>query len=244
VQANYTWSHALDEISNAGFLPYNFNTNESVLNAQDPFNLRRYNYGNADYDTRNYFSLNYVWTTPVFRGWVGAIADWTVSGTVFARSGLPFTVIDSTASGVLAGFNYGAIGGTSIFANQVNPAPISCNRSAVTTPCFTTAQFTPATNGFGSQRRNQVYGPNFFDTDLTLTKNFKFPRWEGANLGIGFQFFNLFNHANFDQPNGDVQNPQLGLSTLTANTPTSILGSFLGGDASPRIIQVKASLSF
>ena len=27
VQANYTWSHALDEVSNAGFLPYTFNTN-------------------------------------------------------------------------------------------------------------------------------------------------------------------------------------------------------------------------
>ena len=61
VQANYTWSHALDEISNAGFLQYTLGTNTSVLSPQDPFNLRAYNYGNADYDTRHYFSLNYVW---------------------------------------------------------------------------------------------------------------------------------------------------------------------------------------
>lgn len=31
-QANYTWSHALDEVSNGGFLRYNFNTNNGVLN--------------------------------------------------------------------------------------------------------------------------------------------------------------------------------------------------------------------
>ena len=61
VQANYTWSHALDEISNAGFLQYAIATNQSILTPQDPFNLRAFNYGNADYDTRHYFSLNYVW---------------------------------------------------------------------------------------------------------------------------------------------------------------------------------------
>jgi hypothetical protein len=30
----------------------------------------------------------------------------------------------------------------------------------------------------------------------------------------------------------------------TVNTPTSILGSFLGGDASPRLIQFKGTLTF
>ncbi|HTV55971.1 MAG TPA: carboxypeptidase regulatory-like domain-containing protein, partial [Terriglobia bacterium] len=34
-QASYTWSHALDDISNGGFLPYNFDTNTSVLAPQD-----------------------------------------------------------------------------------------------------------------------------------------------------------------------------------------------------------------
>ena len=60
-QVNYTWSHALDEISNGGILPFNFNTNTSILNPVNPFNLRQ-NYGNADYDVRNYFSANYVWS--------------------------------------------------------------------------------------------------------------------------------------------------------------------------------------
>ena len=40
VQANYTWSHALDEISNGGILQFGQTTNFSPLNAFDPFNLR------------------------------------------------------------------------------------------------------------------------------------------------------------------------------------------------------------
>ncbi|HEY7097956.1 MAG TPA: carboxypeptidase regulatory-like domain-containing protein [Terriglobales bacterium] len=250
VQANYTWSHALDEISNAGFLQYNFATNTSVLNPSDPNNLRRLNYGNADYDTRHYLSLNYVWNTNYAKsGWLKLLTDWTVSGTLFSRSGLPYTAVDSNTTGVLNGFNYFTTAGFNVFANTTI-GPVSCDRGALTTPCVTSTvntpggQFSPAVNGFGNQRRNQLYGPNFFDTDLTLMKNFKIPRWEGSNLGIGFQFFNVLNHANFDQPVGDIFDPQFGQINNTVSVPTSILGSFLGGDASPRVIQLKASLSF
>jgi hypothetical protein len=245
LQANYTWSHALDEISNAGFLPYNFLTNTSVLSPQDPYKLRLYNYGNADYDNRHYFSLSYVWDTPWHHGWVGALADWTVSGTIFARTGLPFTVIDSATNGTLLGQNYGNSGpGPTIFANYLGGAPTSCGKSAITTPCLTTAEFSPADTGFGNQRRNQFYGPGYFDTDLSVMKNFPIPRWESAKFSLGVQAFNLFNHPNFDQPIADVANPQLGSIVETVNTPTSALGSFLGGDASPRLIQLRASLSF
>ena len=248
VQANYTWSHALDEISNAGFLQYGIATNESVLSPQDPFNLRRYNYGNADYDTRHYFSLNYVWNTPKIAGWKGVLADWTVSGTVFARSGLPFTVIDGNATANLGAFNYGGAlnaAGAFVFANNLGGAPPSCGSDAVTTPCLTSAMFSPADTGFGQQRRNQFYGPKFFDTDMSIMENFRIPHWEGAKLSAGAQFFNLFNHPNFDQPVADIANPsQFGTIISTVNTPTSILGSFLGGDASPRLIQLKASITF
>ena len=247
VQANYTWSHALDEISNAGFLQYNFGTNISVLSPQNPFNLRGFNYGNADYDTRHYFSLNYVWQVPHFWGPKPVFAGWLVSGTIFARSGLPFTVIDGNATSNLASNNYGgALNGTGafVFANYLGGAPASCSSDAVDTPCLTSSMFSSATSGFGAQRRNQFYGPKFFDTDLTVMKNFNIPRWESAKFGTGVQFFNLFNHPNFDQPIGDIANPQFGSIVSTVSTPTSILGSFLGGDASPRLIQLKANLTF
>lgn len=251
-QANYTWSHALDEISNGGILPFNAGTNASILSPVDPNNLRA-NYGNADYDIRQYFSMNYVWDDlfrHMFHAGPNAIfGGWTLSGTVFDRSGLPFTVIDGgTTGGLAANNNYGS----TLFASIVGPTTIgSCGKgntiadptSGIVPPCLNPGGFASPTSVIVNQARNQFRGPGFFDTDLSIMKYTKLA--EHANLGIGFQFFNLFNHPSFDQPFGDISNPQLfGTVIRTVNVPTSILGSALGGDASPRLIQLKAEFKF
>ena len=258
-QVNYTWSHALDEVSNGGLLPFNFNTNTSLLNPVNPFNIRQ-SYGNADYDVRHYFSANYVWSDSLrhlFKWGPNAIfGGWTFSGTVFARSGLPFSVIDGATTATLNSQNYGG----TILANVVGPtAAGSCGRSNAT-PDITTGNPPPAClnfDGFASptsiianQARNQFRGPNFFDTDFSVIKYTKLG--ERASLGIGFQFFNILNHPNFDQPVADIAAGRadptnlgsFGTIVSTVNTPTSILGSFLGGNASPRLIQLKADFKF
>jgi hypothetical protein len=251
-QANYTFSHALDMISNGGFLPFNFATNENTSNPQDPFNFRRYNYGNADYDVRHNASLNYVWTTPKKKGWIGVVGNWTVSGTLFWRTGLPITAYDDNATSTLSGFNYAVTNGDSFFGTYLGSGPVVCTRNALSTPCLNPGnQFTgldvpsgtPVT-AFGNQRRNQVWGPHYFDTDLAVIKNFHVPINESSTLGVGLQFFNILNHPNFDQPDANVSSPTFGTIINTVSVPTSILGSFLGGDASPRLIQVKGTLTF
>ncbi|HEX7284960.1 MAG TPA: TonB-dependent receptor [Candidatus Angelobacter sp.] len=251
-QANYTWSHALDEISNGGFLQFNFATAPSILNPTNPFNLRA-NYGSADYDVRNYFSMNYVWDdvlrhmfqwgpNVVFKGWA-------LSGTIFTRSGLPFTVFDGGVSNTLAANNFvDNVAGTTgiIFANVTGPTTISsCGKqAAVGAPCLNINGFSSPTTGFGNQARNQFRGSTFFNTDMAVMKNFNIPHWEGAKIGAGVQFFNLFNHPNFDLPVNDITSTQFGNVIATVSNPTSVLGSFLGGDASPRLIQIKAQLVF
>ncbi|MGH9395029.1 MAG: carboxypeptidase regulatory-like domain-containing protein [Terriglobales bacterium] len=247
VQANYTWSHALDEVSNGGFLPFNFNTNTSILGVQDPNNIHGFNYGNADYDVRHAFNLSYVWEVPfrnAFRWgpdqlWRG----WTLSGSLFTRSGLPLTVIDGNAIATLAANNFGP--NSVIFANQL--ATGQSGSCVIDKQCLIASAFSPSTavpTGFGNQTRNQFRGPKFFDTDLSVIKNTQIPGWEKGQLGLGIQFFNLFNHANFDQPVGDVASSSFGTIINTVSVPTSILGSFLGGDASPRIIQLTARITF
>lgn len=254
VQASFTWSHALDDISNGGFLPFNFGSNTSILSPQDPYNFKAYNYGNADYDARKQFNLAYSYQTPRLHGWMGALANWTVSGVLFFRTGLPFTAIDGPSTGALGSYNYGPALGLDLFANQLVP-PLSCsssdafNSSGTNTPCMSLADFTspigPGGIGtFGAAHRNQIYGPNFFDTDLTVMKNFRIPHWESAQFQIGAQAFNILNHPNFDQPIGDIGNPEFGQSVLTVATPTSIFGSFLGANASPRALQIRAQLTF
>jgi hypothetical protein len=248
----YTFSHALDEVSNAGYFPFDSDTAPSILNPQNPYNIRQYNYGNADYDVRHYISANYVWDDlfrHIFkkRGPNLLVADWAISGTVFFRTGQPLTVIDSAASGALVG--NGFVG--PIFATPIQPGYNGCGQSATNpdTPCLTINQFAPSTTqptGFGNQTRNQYRGPGYFNTDMSITKSFKIPRWEGAKFGVGFQFFNLLNHPNFDKPVNDIAQGEGTFGTITSlvSSPTSIFGGFVGADASVRIIQVKAQLVF
>jgi len=243
LQAHYTWSHALDEISNGGFLQFNFGTNASLLNPVNNFDLRQYNYGNADYDTRHAFSANYIWQVP--KGPTPFLKGWQVAGTVFTRAGLPYTVVDTATSSQLGGLNYGA--GT--YANFLGGAIAGCSNPKQ--PCLDAAQFSSpialaqtGPGGFGAQRRNQFYGPGFFNTDMSLVKNTKIPGWERGEFGLGVQFYNLLNHPNFDQPVNDINDSRFGQITRTVSGPTSILGSGLGGDSSPRMIQLTGRISF
>ena len=65
-------------------------------------------------------------------------------------------------------------------------------------------------------------------------------------LGIGFQFFNFFNHPNFGFPDNLSSDPATSYGRIfyLQQPPTGILGAGFGGDISPRMIQVKAQLRF
>lgn len=238
LQFNYTYSHALDEISNGGLFGFG---GGSILNPIDPYNLSLANYGNADYDSRQYVSGSYVLTIPYYGGPHFLTDLWQITGTAFHNSGFPFTVTDGATGGAL---NQQGYGGT-VVADETAYGLKRCGGSAANpnTPCKLANYFSTAT-GFGSQHRNQVFGPGYTDTDVTLLKGFKIPHWQEANLQFGIQAFNVLNHPNFAFPVHDVSNSQLGSILNTVNTPTSILGSFLGGDAAPRLLQVKAKFEF
>ncbi len=254
LQFNYTYSHALDEISNGGFLNFgadsagNYNTGTI-----DPFNLALQNYGNADYDIRHSLNGDYLITVPYFGGPHALTDNWTLGGTVFAHTGFPFSVFDGDVTGSLAP-NYG--GGDpagEVLADVVSPGvPHHCsiNKSSPTTSCFgstsTSASpyFTDPT-GFGGQRRNQFTGPDYFNTDFTMMKGFKIPRLEAGLFQVGVEAYNILNHPNFLNPDSNFSDgPGFGVTTATASAPTSVYGSFLGGNASARILQLKAKISF
>ena len=95
-----------------------------------------------------------------------------------------------------------------------------------------------------AQGRDRFRGPGYFDTDLTIMKNSKIPRWESAQLGLGFEFYNLLNHPNFGLPNGDMSNASFGQISYTSQPATSLLGAGRGGDASARMIRLKLQLKF
>ncbi len=240
--ATYTYSHALDDVSDNGFTAWSYNTDPSIQYPQNPSDPHA-NYGNNDADVRHAFSASYVWT-PAISSLISSgpkplLQGWSLSGTFFYRTGLPFTVIDSADTATLGSTFYGG----TVFANYLGGSQPGCNNP--NNSCLTVTDFSPASTGFGTQRRNQFRGPGFFTTDLSILKSTRIPgRGEGEQLVVGVNFYNVLNHVNFDQPVGDIGNPQFGNIIQTVSPPTSILGSGLGGDSSPRQIQLTAKFIF
>ena len=253
-QLNYTYSHAFDDVSNGGFNPF---TGNSILSLQNPFD-RQANYGPADYDARHVINSNYVWELPIRKalgghGWAPLVDGWQVSGTIFWRTGFPFTITDSAISAAGNGTGYFA----TVFPVPLTAVGRNCSgEQHAGSPggnpapsCFPTGSFPAA----GSETsfappgfRNVYRGPDYFDTDFSFTKKTKIPHWERGEFQLGLQFFNLFNHYNFSLPVSNIANSsQFGtFQAPGVNPPTSILGSFLGGDAAVRLIQLKAQLVF
>jgi hypothetical protein len=263
-QFNYTWGHALDEVSNGGFNPFIATSGASILTPLNNNNIRQYNYGNADYDTRHSFNMNYVYELP--KGPTALLKGWQLSGTMFFRTGFPYTVVNSGVTGTLSNFGFGGpafatYNGSSNHAVCRGPSGSldGGENACIPTSNFPDFNFTATgsdgnpvsvgainqlATGIINQTRNQFYGPHYFDTDFTIMKYTRVPHFETMKIGVGAQFFNLLNHPNFQSPINDVNSNSFGEVLGTVNPPTSILGSFLGGDASTRLIQLTAKINF
>jgi hypothetical protein len=79
----------------------------------------------------------------------------------------------------------------------------------------------------GNSRRRFFHGPGLNNWDLTLAKVTKIT--ESTNLELRFEAFNLFNHAQFNNPDGDIISDQFGLITSARD---------------PRILQLGARFTF
>jgi hypothetical protein len=95
-----------------------------------------------------------------------------------------------------------------------------------------------------AQGRNRFRGPSYFNTDFTIMKNTKLPRWENASLGLGVQFFNVFNHPSFGLPSNNIDDFGFGWIFGGAGPYTNLAGNNTGGDSTRRLIQLKAQIRF
>ncbi len=168
VQLNYTYGHALDEVSNNGVWGF---TQGSSLSSQDPANLRGA-YGPAEYDVRHSMNANYLWEIPLKtlfggRGPSALLNGWQVSGTIFARTGFPYSVFDTALSGNLQQNNYFG----QVYAVPVGALPkhSECGRSAAfylkVHPCLP-PQFFVQDNGSIAPNPNALFVQSQCETDF------------------------------------------------------------------------------
>jgi len=252
-QANYTWSHGLDTCSNNCLEPFVANTLVSLRYQASP-GLPGTSYGNSDYDVRHNFNLNYVYQTPSH--WSSslmnrAVGGWTVGGVLYYHTGLPWSPVDSLKRSYFASVT--AVGGlrTTTPLATFNGGKVishSCGEAAAQSgagtggaPCAMISDFAVGANDFGNSR-NALVAPGFFDTDLSVLKNFKIG--ERFGFAVGATAFDVLNHQNFDTPFNSIRSPQFGQIVATTGTNTNPYGAFFGVPLNGRILQVNAKITF
>jgi hypothetical protein len=224
IVTNYTYSHTLDNLSSTFSENSTGSNGVGNLGYLDPRNPAL-DYGNSDFDIRHRVALSAVWTEPFFKGRRDAFAQvaggWTVSPIFTARTGTPFSVMDSFNS-----LNAGSGTGIPRYTPTTPISSFSVGSGVAEGPNDFNLLTLPIANSFTGDlgvsdfgpypsnmtRRNAFRGPGAWDFDMAVSKNFKLTE----RLGLEFRAegFNLFNHhdmfvngffndaANFMTPSG------------------------------------------
>lgn len=245
-QGAYTWSKSIDDVSTASV---------AFLTRINDQNNARDSRGLSDFDHRHRLTTSLNYALPFFAGrhdMTGyALGGWEVDSVLVAESGSPITVADGNGAGNynLASYPVGTASFASGFGciNALNSGGLAAKVANWVNPLAyvpaAVAPFAPDnTEGFGDSPRNCIIGPKQFNTDFTLGKTFKFG--ERQNLRFRTEFFNIFNHPSF-------QNPQFTGTANVANgtCPSSTPGVCMNGqliqtNGTPRLIQFSLKYSF
>jgi hypothetical protein len=249
-QFNYTWSHGLDTCSNNCLEPFVANTLVSLRYQASP-SLPGTSYGNSDYDVRHSLNLNYVYQTPSH--WSSnlmnrVVGGWTVGGTLFYHTGLPWSPVDVSKRSELANVTglrtttpLATFAGGSVISSSCGEAAAQAGAGIGGAPCALSSNFAVGADDFGNSR-NSLRGPGFFDTDMSLLKNFKIG--ERFGFAIGATAFDILNHQNFDLPVNSVTSSIFGQILSTIGTNTNPYGAFFGVPLNGRILQLNAKITF
>ncbi len=252
-QAAYTWSKAIDATSTGNTA---FNT---AYNSQTDVNASK---GLSDFNRPQRLVVSYVYNLPFFKNATGVekavLGGWEVSGITTLQSGLPFSIIDSAA-----GTGFLGAGSTPLLGANLAPGATIAGgyasgslTSRINNGYLNPAAFAPApllypfdpanpattcdpvhnpnfcTTGFGDLQRNAYHGPFQQNWDFSAIKNFHITERQAVRFTA--DFFNIWNHPNFGNPQiTDVE----AISTGAFGKINTTLGQ-------PRLIQFSLRYSF
>lgn len=236
---NYRFAKSLDS--------YSFEAPCACTNQTFPIDQSE-EFGPSDFDVRHFITLSGLWDLPFYRSqrtWVGKlIGGWQLSGIMTRHTGHPWT---PTISGSVRGPN-------GEFFGPVRPVTYTGERPAPNT----NANFLRAGGLFGGRAtqifstqlngntfatnppgigRNTLFGPKYFNLDMSLQKRFGLPDFgflgENPNFDVRFNFFNILNSTNL-VPLGSA-------SSNRVNNPNFSEGT---GLLAGRVIEMQLRFSF
>ncbi|MBI2821439.1 MAG: TonB-dependent receptor [Acidobacteria bacterium] len=235
VQGSYNWSKSLDTSSKQIRGPGETTQTSSQMN---PLNTAGEK-GFSNHDVTHAFTLNYTVELPG-QNLTGAgkiLGGWQLGGILTLASGVPETIIlGYDICRCLSGEIFGLAGTDNrpdlISGGNSNPV-IGDGREPVR--YFDPGQFVPGPEGFyGNLGRNTLRIPGLAQFDFSLVKRTRIT--EGSDLQFRAEFFNIFNRANFADPN-----TQLFLSAGRAN---GAAGRITSTTTTARQIQFALKLMF
>jgi hypothetical protein len=187
-------------------------------------------------------AINYNWNIPAnYQGLMGKVANgWALSGVTIVQDGVPLTItntkggtiygqVNASTAQYCAGMGPGNIpsagsdkqrlGGSLSSTGWFNAAAVNCN-----VPAVVIGGVTQPGTGWGNVGPSIVLGPGQFNWDMTLVKTTKVGGiHEDATLVFRTEFFNAFNHAQFNNPGTlDVTKGAFGQITSTSVNPRLI----------------------
>ena len=216
LQANYTWSHAMDDLSSAFSDGVQADYQLGYMDILHPM----LDYGNSDFDATQRVSISAVWAIPVAKG--SSLRDkilggWELAPIFTANTGNPFTIYDCTnaysycprAQQVSATPPMGV-------TNMPNPG-VPDNYEYYQFTNFATGPLSYYNPKLGISDDgpwpNNMIGRNTFRTPGTWNLNLGFYKntrlTEKTQLQLRLELYNAFNHANFivNDPDAEVEGP-------------------------------------
>jgi len=209
--AGYTFSKSLDNASGDG------NGTGDTINPVNPRIMKAL----SAFDVTHNFVVSYNYRIPFDKlGHPNRLTTgWSISGIARFATGFPVYLTEPDDHSLL-----GATG-ASAQLDRPNRLPGSLNitdprkadPSTLTNPYFNTSLFTREEIGqYGNSSRRFFHGPGWNNWDMSLSKDLRLT--ESKNLQFRAEFFNIFNHAQFPLPNGNILNSTFGFVT-SANAP-------------------------
>ena len=197
--ANYTWSKSIDD------LPYSQGIAGPAVGANSPVpwyapGRHQYDRGPSEFDHRHRFVVSYVYDLPKLAhssALVRTVAGgWQLTGILSYNTGVPITIVSGQDQSRTATntdrANY--LGGPSYGSG-------ACGNTVRCVDYLVKSSFgLPAIGTLGNVGKGMLYGPNLLNWDMGIFKEFPL-RGERTRLQFRTEFFNLLNHANFNNPN-------------------------------------------
>jgi hypothetical protein len=226
----YTYSHSLDygsSFENSSFGGAN--------RGQNPFNPLA-NFGDSQFDGRHRFVLSYLYELPSARkihglgGIPKQIVDgWKAGGITTLQTGFPVDVRDTGLRSLtcdnLTFYSCWDVPNLVAPVQLMDPRSGTCpNPNPALSPLvhcyFTTASFARETIGtIGNAGRSIFHGPGIYNFDIEVSKDTYLTSDGTKYIELRLEMFNVWNHAQFNNPNNNINAPGTFGIVTTARDP-------------------------